>query len=100
MNRILNDIMTEKSFYYFLLWSWSGVAVAVTIILFFVMAPYGRYVRRGWGLSVESKLGWVIMEAPAALGFCIWFILGRYSMEPVSIVFMCLWGAHYFYRGF
>lgn len=100
MNRIPNNVMSEESFFYFLLWGWSGVAVIVFIILFFITAPYGRYSRRGWGPTVESKRGWIFMEAPASLGFFFWFILGRYTMAPVSIVFMCLWSVHYFYRAF
>ena len=61
--------MNEKLFFDALVVAWFVLALATFSALFFVTAPYGRHVRRGWGPSIKNKVGWVVMEAPAALVF-------------------------------
>ena len=78
---------------------WLLLGVGVFIGLFFVAAPYGRHVRKGWGHTVGNKLGWVIMEAPSSIAFAVCFFLGG-SPGIMSIVFLGLWEAHYLHRAF
>lgn len=92
--------MLEQSFFNALLVVWFGLGVVIFVLLFFVAAPYGRHFRGGWGPTIARQLGWVVMEAPAAIGFVVWFSLGNYSAWTVSIVFLGLWEAHYIYRAF
>ena len=40
-------------------------AVVVFILLFFVTAPYGKFLRKGRGPSISSKWAWMIMESPS-----------------------------------
>ncbi len=91
--------MKELTVYNSLLVGWSVLALVVFVALFFVAAPYGRHIRRGWGHIVNNKLGWIFMEAPAPLVFAICFILGN-QINTVTLVLLGLWEAHYLHRAF
>lgn len=45
----------------------SALAVIVFVALYYVRAGYGMFHTPKWGLSVNNKLGWVLMEAPVFL---------------------------------
>jgi 3-oxo-5-alpha-steroid 4-dehydrogenase 1 len=92
--------MKESTIYYSLLISWFALALAVFIALFFVVAPYGRHVRKGWGYSVGNKLGWVLMEAPAPIAFAVCALVGNTDFNAVNFVFLGLWEVHYIHRSF
>jgi protein-S-isoprenylcysteine O-methyltransferase Ste14 len=90
----------ELTVFNVLLVGWFVLAVVVFVALFFIVAPYGRHVRRGWGYTVGNKVGWVIMEAPAPIALAICFFLGRSTATAVTIVFLIMWESHYFHRAF
>ena len=76
-------------------------AAAVTLpTLFFITAPYGRHLRGGWGFTIPARLGWVIMESPAALLFLAVYLQGDHATSAVPLTFLCLWQFHYVYRSF
>jgi len=79
---------------------WLIVAVAVFVALFFITAPYGRYVRGGWGPTLPNRLGWLLMEAPASLVFLVGFLVGRPFDDAAAWAFLALWELHYVYRAF
>jgi protein-S-isoprenylcysteine O-methyltransferase Ste14 len=74
-----------------------AAAPATTVVLFFLEAPYGRYMRRGWGIALSARWGWRIMELPAALVIMLMAILGP-SRDPVALFFLAIWEVHYVYR--
>ena len=92
--------MNEKLFFDALVVSWFVLAVVTSSALFFVTAPYGRHVRRGWGPSVKNKVGWVVMEAPAALVFAACYFVGPETRTPMALILAMLWEVHYVYRAF
>jgi 3-oxo-5-alpha-steroid 4-dehydrogenase 1 len=92
--------MLEYHFFKILIMVWLLLALLVFVLLFFVSAPYGRYLRKGWGPAVPSRVGWILMESPASLGMWFWFILGEYTLQPVSIIFFIFWQMHYVHRAF
>ncbi len=92
--------MKEQAFFNSLIIGWFVLAVVVFLALFFVAAPYGRHFRSGWGPAINSKTGWVIMEAPAPLLFAIYFVLGSNAITATTLVFFGLWEAHYIHRAF
>jgi 3-oxo-5-alpha-steroid 4-dehydrogenase 1 len=92
--------MNEQAFFKILLTVWLGAAVIACITLRWVTAPYGRYIRSGWGPSIRSRYGWFLMEAPSSIGFIIWFLLGQGWQSPIACLFLCFFEFHYIYRAF
>jgi 3-oxo-5-alpha-steroid 4-dehydrogenase 1 len=89
----------ELDVFHGLLIAWFALGVLVFVALFFVAAPYGRHVRRGWGLTIDNRLGWILMEASSPVVFLVCFLLGTRT-GAVSLVFLVLWEAHYLHRAF
>jgi 3-oxo-5-alpha-steroid 4-dehydrogenase 1 len=77
-----------------------AAAVVVFIALFFVVAPYGRHVRKGWGISINNKLAWVLMEAASPIIFAACFLTGTLTITGPIIAFLVLYLAHYIHRAF
>jgi 3-oxo-5-alpha-steroid 4-dehydrogenase 1 len=92
--------MNEEGFFNILLISWVALSIIVFIALFFIVAPYGRHSRKGYGLYINNRLGWLIMEAPSAILFALYFLLSSNVVTMVSIIFLVLWEAHYLHRAF
>jgi 3-oxo-5-alpha-steroid 4-dehydrogenase 1 len=92
--------MSEQVFLQGLTIGWLVLAVLIFVALFFVVAPYGRHARSGWGPRIDNRLGWVIMEAAAPLVFAVCFALGTNTKTATALVFLGLWEAHYIHRAF
>ncbi len=92
--------MSEESFFNYLILSWFLLAFVIFISLFFFTAPYGRYTRNNWGLTLNDKWGWLIMEAVAPLIFVIFFFLGSNQITVTTIFFLIIWEVHYIHRAF
>ena len=92
--------MDERAFFDGLIIAWFILAAVVAAALFFVVAPYGRHAgARRWGPTVDSRLGWIVMEAPAPLVFTGCLFLGQH-LNLTVLVLGTLWGAHYVHRSF
>jgi protein-S-isoprenylcysteine O-methyltransferase Ste14 len=92
--------MSETAFHHMLTW---GVIIAGAIVfvsLFFITAPYGRHVRAGWGPSISNRLGWIIMESPAALVFVGFYATGKHALATAPLTLCALWLTHYLHRSF
>ncbi len=76
------------------------LAALTFIVLFAVTAPYGRSVRPGWGPTIPSRIGWVVMESPPVWAFIWIFVSGPRSGDLVPLVLLGLWQAHYIHRAF
>lgn len=92
--------MNERSIFDIVLIAWFILAAIIFVALFFVSAPYGRYTRKRWGLTIDSRLGWLIMEAPSPLLFAVYFVLGRATLTVPMVILFLLWELHYFHRAF
>jgi len=92
--------MVEARVYDILLVSWFGLAAISAVALCFVAAPYGRHARRGWGPTIPSTVGWIVMEAPSAIVMAILWAMGPRRSDPASVVLGTLWIGHYVYRSF
>ena len=92
--------MNEQGIFNTLLAGWFILAAVIFFTLFFITAPYGRHTHRSWGPAVSSKLGWIIMEAPAPLVFAAMFVIGDNRVSITAVVFLFLWLAHYIHRAF
>ncbi len=92
--------MSERAFYDGLLWTMVALSGVTFVALFVITAPYGRHERAGWGPTIRSTVGWVVMEAPASLAFFGFYLAGEARAQPVPLVLLLLWQAHYVHRAF
>lgn len=92
--------MTEHSFYSFVMLASVVTGVLSFITLFFISAPYGRHIRKGWGKQIASPTGWLIMESTSAVLFLVFFLTGSAPKNLTAFIFLILWEAHYFHRAF
>jgi len=99
MTKIRN--IEEQLLYYNWLIDISFVVGIVTFsTLWFVKAPYGRHVQKGWGPTFRNKYCWMIMECPSLIVFGILSWKGRNTKQLVPMILTALWLWHYFYRTF
>ena len=92
--------MNTSLLYSVIFFSFGGIGLLVFIALFFIRAPYGRYQREGWGIKIENRAGWILMEGVAPAGFLVFFFLGSWKSGVMPYVFLFLWMFHYIYRSF
>jgi 3-oxo-5-alpha-steroid 4-dehydrogenase 1 len=74
-------------------------SIVVILLLFYISAPYGKFLRKGWGPSVRSKWAWMIMEAPSPVVMTFFFLTSDHKSLP-RIIFICIWLSHYIHRTF
>jgi 3-oxo-5-alpha-steroid 4-dehydrogenase 1 len=75
-------------------------AAVVFVISWFLPSPYGRFASKRFGVSLDPRLGWFLMELPATLSFLYFFMRGPRRAEVVPLVFCAMWLVHYANRGF
>ncbi len=92
--------MSEATFFHIALYVWLALAPATFVLLLFIRAPYGRHNRKGWGLQISSRNGWIIMEAPSAILMAIYYVASDHNPGVVGLALLGLWELHYFHRGF
>ena len=93
-------IMSEIEIFNFIMLIFGIVGAVVFILLFFVSAPYGQHIRKGWGPNINNKLGWFVMEVPTVIVFLILYIIGERKASTMSIIFFIIWMLHYGQRTF
>lgn len=79
---------------------WLAIALVVHVTMFFVTAPFGRHTSKRWGISINNKLGWVIMELPSLAIMVYFLIFGTNSFNSFAWILFSLWIVHYFNRTF
>jgi len=92
--------MSAPTSYTVFVWLEIALAVVTFVALCFIVAPYGRHGRGGWGPTVPARVGWIVMESPASLLFLVFFLLGENRFQLVPLVFLALWQLHYIQRAF
>ena len=76
------------------------LALPIFILLFFVKAPYGKFLQKGWGPSVGATTAWIIMELPAFMLPLVFFLFSGRTGDPVYLIFLGIWQLHYIQRTF
>ncbi len=96
------EIITEitKAQFDAFLWIMSGIAVIVFIALYFVKAGYGMFRDHRWGLAINNKIAWILMEAPVFIVMCILWWHSERKTEIVPLICFILFQLHYFQRSF
>jgi protein-S-isoprenylcysteine O-methyltransferase Ste14 len=91
---MLKDIALHQT----LIWIYLAFAAMAFAALFFIAAPYGRHRKRRWGPEINPRLGWVLMEAPAAVVFAGFLMAAPPFTSWVPWIFGAMWMTHYLHR--
>ena len=90
----------EQGTFLLFLGAMSIIALFVFIALYFVKAGYGMFRTASWGISINNKLAWMLMEAPVFIVMLLlWWNSARYN-SIVPLIFFLLFQLHYFQRAF
>lgn len=79
-----------------------AIVLVTAIAAPFVPTPYGRFADPKWGISLDPRLGWFLMELPASVSFYLTYFLlgGEHRFEPFPLFVLFVWTCHYANRGF
>ncbi len=79
-----------------------GFAIALVTMIAgaFIKTPYGRFADESYGVSLDPRLGWFLMELPATLSFLFFYFRGRAPDSPFALFVLFVWLVHYANRGF
>lgn len=81
-------------------YAWIAIAIVVFITMFFITAPFGRHSSDKWGVMIDNKLGWFIMELPSFAIMAAFLAFGDLSFTDLRWVLFGLWLVHYANRTF
>ena len=80
----------EQGTFLLFLGAMSIIALFVFIALYFVKAGYGMFRTASWGISINNKLAWMLMEAPVFIVMLLlWWNSARYN-SIVPLIFFLL----------
>ncbi len=84
-------------------WVLTGMAVMAVIVFFALQkieAAYGMTYSPKWGPSLNNKVAWILMEAPAFIIMALIWILSPRAGEIAPCIMAGLFELHYFQRTF
>lgn len=86
---------------YFNLGILSGFAIAFLAAVgsLFINSPYGRFASNTYGMELDPRFGWWLMEIMATVSFIYHYIRGPRAFDTVPMIFACLYLLHYANRG-
>ncbi len=90
----------EQQTFDLLLLTMSALAVVVFAALYYVRAGYRMFQTSKWGISLNNKLGWILMEAPVFFVMLYLWWNSSVRCSAVPLVFFLLFELHYFQRAF
>lgn len=80
-------IMNYESFYYGFLLGLIIIGLCVFIALQFVTPAYGMTYNNRWGMSMNSRIGWIVMELPVFIFMILIYVISmKYQIRPFNIV--------------
>ena len=83
---------------YFITLLWIGIAVIVHVTMFFVTAPFGRHTTDKWGITINNKLAWFIMELPSLAIMSYFLFAFKNNFDSYVWILFALWIIHYVNR--
>lgn len=78
----------------------SGIAAVVFVALYFLKAGYGMFRDSRWGISLNNKVAWVLMEAPVFIVMALLWWGSERRFETAPLITFLLFELHYFQRSF
>ena len=75
---------------------WIIVGLIILPVNLYYKAPYGRHSSKKWGVLIDNKIGWILMELPALIVCPITYFFEDNINQ--NLLFIILWIIHYFNR--
>ena len=69
--------MFQPTFYYSVIITMLFLAIIVFVVLHRITAGYGMMYNSKWGVSINNRLGWILMEAPSFVTMLLLWILSE-----------------------
>lgn len=92
------------TFYNYFLLAMTLLSIVIFVVLQFITPAYGMTFNTRWGMSVNSRLGWIIMELPVFLLMSLLYLISMYynikSFNIVTCIIFLLFQIHYLERTF
>jgi len=76
------------------------LAIIVFITLFKKTAGYGQHISEKSGPTINDKTGWIIMEIPTIIVYLVFYLIGEFQTNLMTLLFLAFWMMHYGYRTF
>ncbi|MDI9537188.1 MAG: DUF1295 domain-containing protein [Bacteroidota bacterium] len=76
------------------------IALFVFIALHYVEAGYGKMISPKWGVAINNKLAWILMECPVFFVLLYIWSQSPRQWDTVPLIFFLLFELHYFQRAF
>ena len=76
---------------------WIIVGLIILPVNLYYKAPYGRHSSKKWGVLIDNKIGWILMELPALIVCPITYLFFEDNINQ-NLLFIILWIIHYFNR--
>lgn len=92
--------MNELQIHNWLVLLMFALAAQTFMLLLWVNAPYGRFARPGWGPSMSTRSGWIVLESPAVVVFATVYLTGDHALATTPLVLFGIWQFHYIIRTF
>ncbi|BFU19482.1 steroid 5-alpha reductase, putative [Entamoeba histolytica HM-1:IMSS-B] len=89
--------MNSESIYYLFLLVMVILGFIVFVLLHYVTAGYGMFQTDKWGVTINNRIGWCIMEIVSMIGMLIFYVYSSVD-EIVPIISLILFVIHYFRR--
>lgn len=77
-----------------------AIVIVTSLAAIFIATPYGRFADAKWGVSLDPRLGWFLMELPASVTFFWMYFRGPHRFDVYPLVLLFVWSCHYLNRGF
>lgn len=98
MDSILSQLLSESSFNVGLIIGYSTAFLAFLGSVV-ITAPYGKFASSSYGIDLDPRFGWWLMEIMATVSFSFFYIQGPNYSKPVPLFFAALFALHYANRG-
>ena len=77
---------------------WIGMALITFFIVLKINPPYGRHTNAGWGILINNRLAWFLMEVPVLLIASFFIFIGNENLTTPVVIMGGLFCLHYIHR--
>lgn len=93
------EYLATSETYYSVLYAAYAVSFFAFIGSLFIIAPYGKFGSESYGIELDPRLGWWLMEVMATVSFVTFYPRGPNAQNTVPMIFAGLYAIHYLNRG-